>query len=100
MDQKVREKYLAQVRKARERKVDKALLSKSAPGGIDLRRGKLHLEREGTVTKFDVSVNSNNFETSIEGLVPVIINITPIMNLQLFLSAKRENKNVELSSVQ
>ncbi len=56
------------------------------PGGIDFNPNLLELQIEGEGSDFNLQINNTNLEQiHIEGLLPVIINITPITNLPFIL---------------
>jgi len=59
----------------------------SAPGGIDFNTQMLNLENTGKQFQYDVpQLSPEQMEyLSIDGLVPVIINISPVTNLPLLL---------------
>jgi len=72
---------------------DAALLSDSdqAPGGIDFNTSNMDLEETGGTFQFKESVMPLNGMTpqQINGIQPVIINITPVTNLFLLLGLKK-----------
>ncbi len=74
----------------------------SNPGGIDLDAGKLNLEikRNASSALVPEFFGFENF-VPIDGLAPMIINVTPITNLPLMLGlfetgAGKENRNLGL----
>ncbi|MBP9855288.1 MAG: hypothetical protein KBD53_10530 [Candidatus Omnitrophica bacterium] len=67
-------------------------------GGIDFNLDLLELETQGRMNKFNTNQNFENIQID-DGLIPVIINITPITNLPLILGAV-ENTETQLSHVQ
>jgi hypothetical protein len=74
--------------------------SAKAPGGIDFNLDLLELEIQGQDANFKLPINNINFENiHIDGLMPVIINITPITNLPIILGAAEREEQQELSSV-
>lgn len=55
-------------------------------GGIDLKAGSLNLETTGDNAEFNLPGNFNGVDLdNIEGLTPVIINVTPILDMPAFL---------------
>ena len=57
-------------------------------GGIDLNPNLLELQIEGDRLELNVPIDTGTIEpVQIEGLLPVIINVTPITNLPLILGA-------------
>ncbi|MCA9395434.1 MAG: hypothetical protein KC900_14630 [Candidatus Omnitrophica bacterium] len=57
-------------------------------GGIDLNPNLLELQIEGDRLELNIPVDTDSLEpVRIEGLLPVIINVTPITNLPLILGA-------------
>ena len=86
-------------RKPRDPESDKAVLN-SLPslkkyGGIDFNANNLNLKAQGDKIKFDLPASLQDIQpTSINGVTPVIINITPITNFHFLigLSDKEENK--------
>ncbi len=84
---------------------DRAMLSKeentaNPPGGIDFNLDLLNLEIQGRGNDFNIPVKNLNFQQiHIDGLMPVIINITPITNLPLILGAAEREEKQELTSV-
>ncbi|VAX35109.1 hypothetical protein MNBD_UNCLBAC01-2079 [hydrothermal vent metagenome] len=62
-------------------------------GGIDLDRKKLNLKKKGEGIEFNANINFEYFENNpINGLTPIILNITPIQNLPSFLGINTEDK--------
>jgi predicted unusual protein kinase regulating ubiquinone biosynthesis (AarF/ABC1/UbiB family) len=56
------------------------------PGGIDFNPNLLELQIEGEDSDFNLPINNTNLEQiHIDGLLPVIMNITPITNLPVIL---------------
>ncbi|MBP9853306.1 MAG: hypothetical protein KBD53_00385, partial [Candidatus Omnitrophica bacterium] len=78
--------------------VDEENISK-APGGIDFNPDLLELEIQGQGQDFNLPDTEHNFKhiKIKNGLIPVIINITPITNLPLIIGAV-ENAEDQLSS--
>ncbi|MDP8266189.1 MAG: hypothetical protein P9M07_04510 [Candidatus Aceula meridiana] len=74
----------------------------SSPGGIDLGADTLDIDiqSEGHGFEFNLdATSSSNIE--INGLYPVIISVTPVVNLPVFLGAVQEgDKNLQLSYAQ
>jgi len=70
-------------------------------GGIDLNPALLNIETEGTSIEFDLPFDIHALEDlPITGFAPSIFNITPIINLPLFLGLedKQESSNdIDLS---
>jgi hypothetical protein len=69
------------------------------PGGIDLNPSTINMNVEGKRSDFTFTSPSISPAMTIQGLQPIIINITPIMNVPLLLGIKEELKPEELSSV-
>jgi len=68
------------------------------PGGIDFDLDLLNLEIQGWGAEFNVPLNDPALEQiQIEGLMPIIINIQPVVNLPLLLGAE-ENEEQYLAS--
>jgi len=62
------------------------LEAQEAPGGIDLNPNILDLQTRGNKVDFNLPVSSQQMQNiKIKGLVPVIINITPVTNLPVLL---------------
>lgn len=58
------------------------------PGGIDLKADKLNLDIRGAQTPIRFNFDTQQLQNlQFDGLVPVIINMTPVVNLPMFLSA-------------
>jgi len=72
---------------------DEAALVKDAKdlGGIDLNPAKLDLETKGEGVEFNLPTPAELENMEINGLTPIIFNITPITNLPLFLGAKEQH---------
>ncbi|MBZ0166502.1 MAG: hypothetical protein K8I00_06815, partial [Candidatus Omnitrophica bacterium] len=68
--------------------ITSAIISPQDVGGIDLNPNLLELQIEGNGLELNIPVNNPNIEhIRIEGLLPVIINVTPITNLPVILGA-------------
>ncbi|MGE0267265.1 MAG: HEAT repeat domain-containing protein [Candidatus Omnitrophota bacterium] len=62
-----------------------AVAKKEAPGGIDLNPENFDLKQSGTAPQFNIPDTLTLPQGSIEGIIPVIINITPVTNLPLLM---------------
>jgi len=70
------------------------------PGGIDLNPNNLDLQTQGEVAEFNLPFDPQMLENiQIDGLFPVIINITPITNLPLLLGVSEKEEEQQLSSL-
>jgi hypothetical protein len=68
------------------------------PGGIDLNPEKINMETRGEKIQFDMPESFRNMDPStIEGFIPVIINITPVTSIPLLLGVTEEEKQNDLS---
>ncbi|MBF0521436.1 MAG: methyltransferase domain-containing protein [Candidatus Omnitrophica bacterium] len=66
------------------------------PGGIDFNPNRLELDKQGAHNDFEMPTNPADMENiQINGLVPVIMKISPVTNLPLLLGA---NQNSETTS--
>lgn len=73
--------------------------AENTPGGIDLTRRRLPLETRGEGVEFDLPFDPNHLEKiPLNGLTPVIFQITPVTNLPL-LSGLAEDPSKQLSAV-
>lgn len=85
--------------------VDSALLSSNnsgdeTPGGIDLNPTQMDLQEQGQTNRFNIPIDPAMLQNfSIEGAYPVIINITPIPNLQILLGLDASNQSAESLAV-
>ena len=83
--------------------VDEASASVASDvGGIDLREGNLNLDLRGEAGTFAMPTDASQFQNiQIEGLVPVILNVTPLPNLPAFinLSAAQSAEPAQISLV-
>ena len=62
------------------------------PGGIDLTRKRLNLQTQGEGIEFNLPFDPNNLEKiPINGLTPVIFQITPVTDLPLLLGLAEEH---------
>jgi hypothetical protein len=78
---------------------DSSTSVKQNPGGIDFNFDLLELEIQGQGADFNLPIaNMNIQQIHIDGLMPVIINITPITNLPFILGAS-EKEEQQLSQV-
>jgi len=69
-------------------------------GGIDFNPNNLELSEQGNQRNFDIpAVNLENMPSNItiNGIQPVIINVTPVPNLYLLLGLNEDNEDQELS---
>ena len=75
---------------------DSAMIGKSssAPGGIDFNADNLNLKEQGQKTDINFSFDDfQNIEpTNVNGILPVIINITPVTNFPLLIGLSQEKK--------
>ncbi|MDP8212371.1 MAG: hypothetical protein P9X22_03650, partial [Candidatus Zapsychrus exili] len=83
-------------------KSDKAMISETATGGIDLNPAYLDMQIKRDGAGVPLPLDMQVIETmKIEGFIPVIINITPITNFPLLLGMgaddEEENETQELS---
>ena len=70
-------------------------------GGIDLSRARMNLQIKRDENGVPLPLNMQPIENiNIEGLQPVIINITPVTNLPMLLGLTREKLDKELSSLE
>jgi ubiquinone/menaquinone biosynthesis C-methylase UbiE len=74
--------------------------SKTDVGGIDLNSDYLKLKTKGDAIEFNVPDELMNFDWSkVDGLVPVIINIVPVTNINLLLGLnEQEIKDLQAAS--
>ncbi len=74
---------------------------KDQVGGIDLNPANLNIETKGTSIEFDLPFDVHELEgLPITGFTPIIFNITPVINLPLFLGLEdkqESSNNVDLS---
>ena len=69
------------------------------PGGIDMNPNKLKLQTQGQGVEFNLPFDPNHLDQiPINGLTPVISQITPITNLPLLLGLA-EDHSEELSAI-
>lgn len=66
------------------------------PGGIDFNAGNLHLKEQGNAADINFTNLPNIQANTVNGVTPIIINITPIVNFPLLIS-KLSNENSQLS---
>ncbi|MDP8264788.1 MAG: hypothetical protein P9M12_04840 [Candidatus Aceula lacicola] len=73
--------------------------SKEELGGIDLGADTMDMDIQSKGDGFEFNLNNANFRNiQINGLYPVIINVTPVVNLPAFLGAVEEDdQNLQLS---
>ena len=77
---------------------DQALLGKN-PGGIDMNPNKLNLQTQGQGVEFNLPFDPNRLDQiPINGLTPVIFEITPVTNLPLLLDLA-DDESKQLSAV-
>jgi|GEM_PF-6107525 len=63
-------------------------------GGVDFNPAKLKIESAAGSQRVDFDMNQIDFEhMDIQGLYPVIINVTPVTNLPLLMGASPEQEN-------
>ena len=55
------------------------------PGGIDFNANNLNLKKQGQIPDFNFTNSMNIQPHTVNGITPVIINITPIVNFPLLL---------------
>ena len=95
----------AAVAMARESKPDNAMAAKAKNdvGGIDFNPDALNLQQQGQTIdfKFDNTIFQNIQPNSVNGIVPIIINITPITNYLplLGLSDTDDTEESKLSQI-
>jgi len=76
---------------------DAAMLNTDNPdyGGIDFNANNLNLKAQGDKIKFDLPANLQDIQpTSINGITPVIINITPITNFHLLIGLSDKEEQI------
>jgi hypothetical protein len=68
-------------------------------GGIDLNSNNLNLKEQGQASEINFSLEhlQNIQNDNVNGIMPVIINITPVTNLPLLLGLSPDKKQEELS---
>ncbi|MBF0521619.1 MAG: hypothetical protein HQL24_01030 [Candidatus Omnitrophica bacterium] len=73
-----------------------AAMSTTAPGGIDFNPDRLKLEKKGVHSDFDLPTDAGDLDKiQINGLVPVILHITPVTNLPVLLGANQNNETIK-----
>lgn len=79
---------------------DNSMINTDTKGGIDLNPAAMHMEVDGAMEDFQVPVSDLEQWQGREfnGLVPVMINITPINNIPLFLGLN-EADDYKLSAI-
>ncbi len=79
--------------------VTKDVLNKNDVGGIDLNAQYLDLKTEGIDMDFELPLQWQGVDlNNVPGLVPVFINIIPVMNFPAFVAGE-ENIDEELINV-
>jgi len=67
-------------------------------GGIDLNPNMYSIEKKGEQSNFKFEFdNQNAISPNITGLVPIIINVTPVTNIPMLLGIKQEKEEPTLS---
>lgn len=62
-------------------------------GGIDFNPRNMELKQQGEKAKFDFSIPEIDFDPAvIQGIRPVIINVTPVINFPLLLGLSQQNE--------
>ncbi|MDP8212014.1 MAG: hypothetical protein P9X22_01825, partial [Candidatus Zapsychrus exili] len=78
---------------------DKAMLTDKEVGGINLNPDKIDLQIRGEGQEFDIDTGDlENIE--INGLIPVIFSITPVVNLPLLLGAVEDDSPNEVQTLE
>jgi len=67
--------------------------SSTAPGGIDLNPNNLNLNVQGDEIKVDFSNPQILNNISVDGFIPVIINVAPITSIPILLGESEEQSN-------
>lgn len=80
---------------------DNASISSDQLGGIDFNASNLNLKEQGQKVDINFSLGSlqNIQPSNVNGILPVIINITPVTNFPFLLGLSQEKKEEELSQL-
>jgi hypothetical protein len=86
------------VRKSDVAIVSDKVISEDPLGGIDLNPTTIDMTIEGNARTFNLPSSQMSPEMTIQGLQPIIINITPVVNVPLLLGIKETESKELLSS--
>ena len=76
-------------------------LSTETPGGIDFNAKNLNLKEQGAAVEFPFNFDSLEGlqPEQVNGLLPVIINITPVTNFPLLLGLREDSRKEQFSQL-